>query len=83
MLTGAKRFDQVIRAHDRREWLADAPGKTELFGTGALVIGYGAIGTLIGERLRAFGVDVTGVTRSGRDGTLRPEQWRGRVGVYD
>jgi len=83
VLAAAKRFDEVVRAHDRREWPRDAPGKVELNGSRALVIGYGAIGRLVGERLAAFGVEVTGVTRSGRDGTLRPDEWRSRLGEYD
>lgn len=83
MLAAAKRFDQVVRTADRREWPADAPGKVELFETRALIIGYGTIGRLIGERLAAFGVEVTGVTRSGRDGTLTPDQWRAGIGDYD
>ena len=72
-LVAAKRFDQVVRAADRHEWPTDAPGKLELFESKALVIGYGTIGRLIGERLEAFGVEVTGVTRSGADGTV--ESW--------
>lgn len=83
MLAAAKRFDQVVRTADRREWPADAPGKVELYETRALIIGYGTIGRMIGERLAAFGVAVTGVTRSGRDGTLTPDQWRQRIGDYD
>lgn len=83
VLAAAKRFDQVVRTADRREWPADAPGKVELYETRALVIGYGTIGRMIGERLAAFGVAVTGVTRSGRDGTLMPDQWRQRIGDYD
>ncbi len=83
ILMAAKRLDQVVRAHDRREWLADAPGKRQLDSSSALVIGYGTIGRLIGERLRAFGVAVTGVTRSGRDGTLGPDDWRARLGEAD
>jgi phosphoglycerate dehydrogenase-like enzyme len=83
ILTAAKRLDQVIRAHDRREWLTDAPGKRQLEGTVALVIGYGTIGRMIGDRLRAFGVAVEGVTRSGRDGTLGPDEWRARLGAAD
>ena len=39
VLAAAKRFDQVVRAHDRREWPTDAPGKIELYDTRALVIG--------------------------------------------
>jgi phosphoglycerate dehydrogenase-like enzyme len=83
VLAAAKRFDEVVRMADRRQWSTDAPGKVELFETRALVIGYGAIGRLIGERLAAFGVDVTGVTRSGNNGTLTPDQWKPVLGEYD
>ncbi len=83
MLVAAKRFDVVLEAARRHEWLRDAPGKVELDGSRALVVGYGTIGRLIGERLAAFGVAVDGVTRSGRDGTLGPDDWRTRIGDYD
>ncbi|KQN30315.1 dehydrogenase [Sphingomonas sp. Leaf34] len=83
VLVAAKRFDTVLRAQDRHEWLRDAPGKVELAGTKALVIGYGTIGRMIGDRLIAFGVDVTGVTRSGRDGTITPDAWHDRLGAFD
>ncbi|CAN5558076.1 D-2-hydroxyacid dehydrogenase [soil metagenome] len=83
VLVAAKRYDEVVRLADRREWTMAAPGQVELFETSAIVIGMGAIGTLIAERLRAFGVSVTGVTRSGRDGTLTPDGWRDRLGDFD
>jgi phosphoglycerate dehydrogenase-like enzyme len=83
VLVAAKRYDEVVRAADRHEWPTSAPGRVELFETRALIVGMGAIGTLIAERLRAFGVEVTGVTRSGRDGTLTPDQWRGQLGMFD
>ena len=83
VLFGAKRFDELVRAHDRKEWPSEAPGKIELVDTKAIVIGYGAIGKLIGDRLEAFGVEVTGVTRSGRNGTLTPDSWRERLGSFD
>lgn len=83
ILVAAKRFDTVLRAQDEHVWLKDAPGKIELADTRALVIGYGTIGAMIGDRLAAFGVDVTGVTRTGRDGTLTPDAWRGRLGEFD
>ena len=83
VLAAAKRFDEVVRAQGRREWLRDAPGKIELPGTRALVIGYGAIGRLVGDRLRAFGVEVTGVTRSGADGTITPDAWGPRLPEFD
>jgi phosphoglycerate dehydrogenase-like enzyme len=83
ILAAAKRFDEVVRMADRREWPKVAPGRLELAGSRALVIGYGTIGRTIGERLTGFGVEVTGVTRSGRDGTLTPDQWRAQIGDYD
>ncbi|MFA5989102.1 MAG: D-2-hydroxyacid dehydrogenase [Sphingomonas sp.] len=83
VLVAAKRFDEVVRIADRHEWTIQAPGQTELFETSALIIGMGAIGRLIGDRLAAFGVAVTGVTRTGRGGTLTPDQWRGRLGEFD
>ncbi|GAA0663005.1 phosphoglycerate dehydrogenase-like enzyme [Sphingomonas insulae] len=83
VLAAAKRFDTVLRAADRQDWLRDAPGKIELDGTRALIIGYGTIGRLIGQRLTAFGVGVTGVTRSGRDNTLTPDGWFAQLGSFD
>ena len=83
ILAAAKRYDEVVRIADRRAWPDYAPGRIELFETSALIVGYGAIGRLIGERLAAFGVTVTGVTRSGRDGTLTPDAWQAKLGDYD
>ena len=83
ILAAAKRFDVVVRAQDERCWLKDAPGKVELADTRALVIGYGTIGRMIGDRLSAFGVAVTGVTRTGRDGTITPDAWRDRLDTFD
>jgi phosphoglycerate dehydrogenase-like enzyme len=83
MLAAAKRYDEVVRLADRHEWSTAAPGTVELQGSAALIIGYGTIGKLIGERLAAFGVDVTGVTRSGRDGTLAPDAWKPRIAEFD
>jgi phosphoglycerate dehydrogenase-like enzyme len=82
-LVAAKRFDQVVRIADKQEWPFDAPGKLELYQSTALIIGYGTIGKLIGERLKAFEVEVTAVTSSGRDGTLTPDQWRARLAEFD
>ncbi len=82
ILAAAKRFDEVVRIADRHEWTLTPPGQIELFETRALIVGYGTIGALIGERLKAFGVEVTGVTRSGRDGTLTPDAWAAKIGDY-
>ena len=83
MLVSAKRFDMVVRQADTREWTTIAPGTQELAGGSVLIVGYGTIGRLIGDRLAAFGMTVTGVTRSGRDGTLTPDGWKARIGEFD
>ena len=83
MLTIAKGYRDVVRAQDRHEWLPDSPGKIELAGSKALLLGYGAIGKLIETRLQAFDVDVITVRRTpGRD-TLGPDDWRARLGEFD
>ncbi len=83
MLTVAKGYRDVVRAQDRHEWLMDSPGKVELFGSKALLLGYGAIGKLIEERLKPFGVDITIVRRTPGPTSLAPEAWRARLGEFD
>jgi len=83
MLTVAKSYRDVVRAQERREWLQDSPGKVELFGSKALIIGYGAIGSLVEERLKAFNVGVTIVRRTPAPNTLSPDQWRARLSEFD
>ncbi len=83
MLNIAKGYRDVVRAQERREWLLDSPGKRELAGSKALLLGYGAIGKLIKPRLEAFDVDVTIVRRTECEGVLAPDQWRARLGEFD
>ena len=83
MLNIAKGYREVVRAQDRHEWLIDSPGKRELAGSRALLLGYGAIGQLIETRLTAFDVAVTKVRRSGGPDTLGPHEWRARLGEFD
>lgn len=83
MLTVAKGYREVVRAQDRHEWLMDSPGKVELAGSRALLLGYGAIGKLIDARLAAFEVEVVKVRRTPGPGTLGPEEWRARLGDFD
>lgn len=85
VLSMAKGFPAVVRAHDRREWPDAAPGVIELDGTRALVIGYGAIGRMIGARLQAFGVRVTGVRRSADPAAdiLGGDDWRAALADFD
>ncbi|MEL7317994.1 MAG: D-2-hydroxyacid dehydrogenase [Pseudomonadota bacterium] len=87
MLNIAKGYRDVVRAQERHEWLMDSPGKRELAGSKALLLGYGAIGKLIKPRLEAFDVEVTVVRRTpdktGGDGVLTPDQWRAKLGEFD
>jgi len=85
MLAAAKRLPDLVRAQDRREWLGAPPGRGELYGGRALVLGYGDIGRAVAQRLRGFGVDVTGARRrpAGEPGVIGPDDWRPRLGEFD
>ena len=83
MLSHAKGYRDVVRAQDRHEWLRDSPGKRELSGERVLLLGMGAIGSLIKTRLEAFDMTVVPVRRSGADGALRPGEWRQKLGEFD
>ena len=83
MLNIAKGYRDVVRAQDRHEWLTDSPGKRELAGSKALLLGYGAIGQRIKPRLEAFDVEVQVVRRSGGEGVIGPDQWRARLCEFD
>ena len=93
MLNIAKGYREVVLAQARHEWLKESPGKVELLGSRALVIGFGAIGQLVAERLRAFGVEVMAVRRNaaasasnasaGEVAVLGPDQWQARLGEFD
>ena len=83
MLTVAKGWREVVRAQERREWLQASPGTQELFGTSALILGAGGIGGRVAELLRPWGVTVTTVRRTPRDGNLGLDAWRERLGTFD
>lgn len=83
MLVMAKGYREVVRAQDRHEWLADAPGKIELHGTRALIVGAGAIGKRIAAMLAPFHVEVTEVRRNPARGALGPDEWRARLSEFD
>jgi phosphoglycerate dehydrogenase-like enzyme len=59
----------LVRARDaqtRHEWEYFEPA--ELAGRRVVILGLGAIGTAVAERLRPFGVEVVGVGRAAREG---------------
>jgi phosphoglycerate dehydrogenase-like enzyme len=53
-------------AQGRHDWEAIEP--PELLGRRVVILGIGAIGTAIADRLRPFGVEIAGVGRTARDG---------------
>jgi phosphoglycerate dehydrogenase-like enzyme len=81
----AKRVDETVRAQDRKEWLASPPCDDDLEDARVLIIGYGAIGSRLGERLKACGMDVTGVRRAADPalGIIGADDWRGQLGDFD
>jgi phosphoglycerate dehydrogenase-like enzyme len=85
MLAAAKRLPALIQAQERREWIRDPAGTTDLFGSNALIIGYGAIGKAIGDRLTPFGVNVTGVRRrpGGEPNVIGTDAWRSQLASFD
>lgn len=66
MIASLRGLPGFVRAQDRGEW---APvTETSLADRTVLVVGYGAIGAAIEERLTGFEVDVVRVARTARDG---------------
>ena len=55
---------QARDAQAKREWSMFEP--PELAGQRVVILGHGSIGSAIAERMRPFGVEVTGVARSAR-----------------
>jgi phosphoglycerate dehydrogenase-like enzyme len=85
MLALAKGLPRIVKNHTERRWVRRDAGRGELRGTSALIVGYGSIGRAIADRLRPFGVQVTGVRRipNGEAGVIGPEDWRPRLGEFD
>ena len=85
LLVGLKGLPALVRAQDRRTWLKRPPSLSEMYGKRALIYGYGSIGRAIGERLRAFGVTVTGVRRRPRNesGVIAAAGWEARLPETD
>lgn len=85
MLAAAKRLDTILKAQAQKTWLNGAPGTAELFGSKALIIGYGAIGQQIAKTLSGFNMDITAVRRTpdSDPAIIGVNEWRGRLGYFD
>jgi len=83
MLTMAKGYAEVVRAQDREQWLTESPGKRELHGSRALILGAGEIGGRVATMLAGFEVAVTTVRRRPAPGCIGPQEWRARLGEFD
>jgi phosphoglycerate dehydrogenase-like enzyme len=85
LLAGMKGLPEMVRAQDRREWLKRPPSMAEMLGKRALIYGYGGIGRAIADRLRPFGVVVTGVRRNpaGEPGVIAAGGWEARLPETD
>jgi phosphoglycerate dehydrogenase-like enzyme len=70
ILAMVKHIPEFVRLQDRRSWRHRRVGG--LAGSHVVIMGHGAIGQAIERRLHPFGVCITPVTRSGRDGTRTP-----------
>jgi len=68
VLAITKDIPAFVRFQERAEWAHHRVGG--LLGMRAVVLGYGAIGKATGDLLGAFGVEVKGVSRSGRHATF-------------
>jgi phosphoglycerate dehydrogenase-like enzyme len=70
ILAMSRDFPGAMRYQMRRQWaqqeIWDGPARPhEISGRVALIVGFGAVGRAIGERLSALGMRVWAVTRSG------------------
>ena len=70
MIALAHDFPGAMRNQLRRQWaqqeMWDGPARPrELAGSVVLLVGFGAVGRAVAERLRPFGMTVWAVTRSG------------------
>lgn len=83
MLVIAKGYREIVRAQERHHWPDDAPGKQELAGSRALIVGAGGIGSRVATLLKPFDVDVVTVRRNPAPGVLQMHEWRPRLGEFD
>jgi phosphoglycerate dehydrogenase-like enzyme len=73
MVSHAKEFQRARRQNERREWRSYQT--RELYGSTATVVGLGAIGRAIVDRLDPFGMETVGVRYTPEKGGPTDEVW--------
>ncbi len=81
ILAQEKRLADFAQRQATHEWTHEM--LPELAGKRALVVGYGSIGQLVGERLTALGVHVEGVAATARDGVHGTDELPALLGAAD
>jgi phosphoglycerate dehydrogenase-like enzyme len=79
MVAMARDFPGSMRFQSQSKWAQQeiwdgASRPRELSGGVALLVGFGAVGQAVAERLRAFGMHIWAVTRSGKDSSSLAER---------
>ncbi|MHB8329420.1 MAG: D-2-hydroxyacid dehydrogenase [Acidimicrobiales bacterium] len=89
LLLAVKQLPRFVRQSDARTWEAGVPLK-DLRGSTVLLLGLGAVGTLVASLLEPFGVEVRAATRRSRrelppgvSRNLVGDQWRSGLGDAD
>jgi phosphoglycerate dehydrogenase-like enzyme len=83
MLSAATGIRSLFHQVGEGAWPGPCPGRRELAGTAALVVGVGAIGSAVAARLRAFDVTVVGAGRRPGPDRLGADEWRPRLREFD
>jgi phosphoglycerate dehydrogenase-like enzyme len=70
LLASFRRWREIERARDKRDWIRDQIHETArtLEGATLVVVGFGAIGQELARKAKAFDMHVIAVTRAGRPG---------------
>ena len=68
ILADYRELPRYVHAQRSGTWAPAAQPAREVRGSRVLIVGYGAIGNAVEERLRPFGASVTRVARTARDG---------------
>lgn len=83
ILTLYRQWPDLVRYQDRRTWAHRRVNPETLRGKRVLIIGSGAIGTAVGDRVSAFDAAATLVAKTARNGVHAPRDLPGLIGHHD